>query len=68
MAEKKQELEPKVTAAPTQATVSIDLPPGKVLIQPLKDGKEYGEPFVTSEGTARKVYSDTAKFAVKKKA
>lgn len=74
---KEQEQKPKVVTvkAPTIETVkqpdtiAIELPPGKVLVQPVdKDGNETGIPFTTNERTANRSYSDKSKFVIKKKA
>lgn len=60
---------PKVEALNQPDTVAVDLPHGKVLVQPVdKDGNETGTPFTTNERTANRSYSDKSKFVIKKKA
>jgi len=59
---------PKVEAIDQPDTVAVELPPGKVLVQPVdKDGNETGIPFTTNERTANRSYSDKSKFVIKKK-
>lgn len=58
----------KVENAVSSDEQSVELPAGRVLIQPIKDGKALGEPFIATEKTANKVYSNKSKYEIKKKA